>query len=143
MLLCYIFSEFMSNQNTSSLNHLEICINQSISVRLHNRSSLLRLCFHRKNWIQFEMSQPAFTCSNLTIETLEQGINFEHVIAGWGIVFHSCYYTCDKKVLKDYFESYFLNFCLVTRPLNHFAKYHYWMFYCKSLFSPSFYISNL
>ena len=34
-------------------------------------------------------SQPALTCSKLTIETLEQGcssvsiINFEHLIAGW------------------------------------------------------------
>ena len=33
-------------------------------------------------------TQPAFICSKLTIETLEQGsgvfiVNFEHVIAGW------------------------------------------------------------
>ena len=41
------------------------------------------------------LSQPAFTCTKLTIETLEQGVkyftpcssvsivNFEHAIAGW------------------------------------------------------------
>ena len=33
-------------------------------------------------------AQPAFTCSNLTIETLEQGVkcfivNYKHIIAGW------------------------------------------------------------
>ena len=25
-------------------------------------------------------SQPAFTCSKLTIETLQQGVNFEHIL---------------------------------------------------------------
>ena len=33
------------------------------------------------------ISQPTFTCSKLTIEILEQGVNFEHVIAGRAICF--------------------------------------------------------
>ena len=38
-------------------------------------------------------TQPAFTCSKLTIETLEQGsiVNFEQVNAGW-VATHIKYY---------------------------------------------------
>ena len=53
--------------------------------------------FLKQNWkglfCVIERTQPAITCSKLTIETLEQGVkyvhlvaivNFEHKIAGWG-----------------------------------------------------------
>ena len=36
----------------------------------------LKLRFNKKHGMKKQLSQPAITCSNLTIETLEQGVKY-------------------------------------------------------------------
>ena len=66
--------------------------------------SSIEVNLQRKNIFFYkglEETQLVFTCSMLIIETLEQGVtpcssvfivNFEHVIAGWEVVYYSQVY---------------------------------------------------
>ena len=63
------------------------------------------------------LTQPAFTCSKLTVETLGQGVkyvtpcssvsivNFEHVITGWALNSPEMSSTCNFSLYKLYSHS--------------------------------------